>query len=388
MQVRKNLDITWRDLLYGFFSLLSFKSPKDVTGKIEALWKEESFVCFSVRTGFDLLLRELALPEGSEVVVSPVTIPGMIDILLEHNLVPVPADLDRKTLSITLKSLKEAVSPGTKAVLLTSLFGSFHRDNEVISWIKENNLLLFEDFAQCFHSTEGDKHPDSDAAFYSFGSLKFATALGGAVICLKDRTLKQALVKSYSQYRIQPRGTFCKKLIKYSFLKLLSLPFFYTLLVKAVSLSKRDSDALIHSWTRGFPGKDPLKKMRYQCSLAQLTLLLRRLKNYSVPGSSISCAELLQKKLRERFFIPGLEAQNHYYWVFPVQTDKRDSFTAFMRSQGFDVSSRSSMVSVKDPEGRGCSQAETLMNSLVFLPLMKKKKDILRLCESAAAWGL
>ncbi|HCK72012.1 MAG TPA: aminotransferase DegT, partial [Planctomycetaceae bacterium] len=51
-------------------------------------------MCLSVRTGFDLLFQALNLPAGSEVLVSALTIDGMLRVIEEHDLVAVPVDLD------------------------------------------------------------------------------------------------------------------------------------------------------------------------------------------------------------------------------------------------------------------------------------------------------
>lgn len=62
------------------------------------------------RTGFDLLLQSLRLPKGSEVLCSAITIPDMLYVIRSHGLVPVPVDLDPKTLAVDMEQLRLAVS--------------------------------------------------------------------------------------------------------------------------------------------------------------------------------------------------------------------------------------------------------------------------------------
>ncbi len=54
--------------------------------------------CLSVRSGFDLLLEALALPHGSEVLVSAIMHPGMVRDIVARGLIAVPVDLDPGTL--------------------------------------------------------------------------------------------------------------------------------------------------------------------------------------------------------------------------------------------------------------------------------------------------
>ena len=58
--------------------------------KLESFWSEgrnDALACLSVRSGFDLLLQSFALPAGSEVLFSAVTIQDMPKIAEAHGLV-------------------------------------------------------------------------------------------------------------------------------------------------------------------------------------------------------------------------------------------------------------------------------------------------------------
>ena len=92
---------------------------------MEAAWDARaSLACLSVRSGFDALLGALALPRGSEVLMSAVNIADMARIIEAHGLTPVPVDLDMQTLTVSMASLARAATPCTRAVLVAHLFGS------------------------------------------------------------------------------------------------------------------------------------------------------------------------------------------------------------------------------------------------------------------------
>ena len=52
---------------------------------------------------------------------------------------------------------------------------------------REHGLLLVEDCAQAFQGPERMGDPVADVSMYSFGTLKTSTALGGAILRVRDR---------------------------------------------------------------------------------------------------------------------------------------------------------------------------------------------------------
>merc|ERR1712196_123288 len=80
MWVRIRFDIGWRDLLLSLLDCLWSCQRKYSLCKTEQAWGDESdfLVTLSVRSSFDLALRALELPRGSEILFSAITVPDMI----------------------------------------------------------------------------------------------------------------------------------------------------------------------------------------------------------------------------------------------------------------------------------------------------------------------
>src|SRR5687768_1802064 len=93
---RGSPDLSWSDLAMGALALFRAGDHAALQSRAEAAWSsgDDTLACLSVRTGLDLLLQALALPRGSEVLVSAITIRDMVRILEHHGLVPVPLDVD------------------------------------------------------------------------------------------------------------------------------------------------------------------------------------------------------------------------------------------------------------------------------------------------------
>src|SRR5262245_28770618 len=113
---RGRLDIGWSDLAAGALACGRPGDREALQRRVEALWsaQPDALACLSVRSGLDLLLGALALPKGSEVLVTAVTIRDMIRVIENHGLVPVPVDLDMRTLAPKPESLSALVGPRTK----------------------------------------------------------------------------------------------------------------------------------------------------------------------------------------------------------------------------------------------------------------------------------
>jgi dTDP-4-amino-4,6-dideoxygalactose transaminase len=192
MIARKQIDIGWRELAFGMKACFWAGKPADNT-----FCDCESLICLSIRSGFDLLLSELALPAGSEVLIS-VTIPAMPRILAEHGLVPVPVDIDMSTLSVTAEALRNAVTPQTKAIVVAHLFGSRMDMEPVLAVAREYQLFVIEDCAQAYAGPTFKGHPESDVRMFSFGPIKTATTIGGAVLFIRDPVLRVKMERSGS----------------------------------------------------------------------------------------------------------------------------------------------------------------------------------------------
>ena len=192
MWCRKRIDIAWSDLAAGIFGSLFSRDPAVYEQAIEKAWPAGDraiFPCLSVRSGWDLLLTALDLPAGSEVLMSAMTIPDMAGIAQAHGLVPVPLELDPALAAPTPETLRQAITPRSRIVLIAHLFGNRIDLNPHIAIAREHNLLFIEDCAQAYAGPQFAGHREADVSMFSFGTIKTATALGGGVLHLRDREL-------------------------------------------------------------------------------------------------------------------------------------------------------------------------------------------------------
>ena len=154
MYARKRLDVGWLDLAAGLLRCATTRDPERHARDAEA-WFETAdranggsrgaLCCLSVRSGLDLYLEALALPRGREVLMSALTIPDMWKVLEHHGLVPVPLDVDARTLAPRIEDARAAATPRTRAVLVAHLFGT---EIPLAPWVelaRERGWVLLED---------------------------------------------------------------------------------------------------------------------------------------------------------------------------------------------------------------------------------------------------
>lgn len=95
----------------------------------------------------------LNLEPGDEVICSPITDMGSIATLLYQQLIPVFADVDPVTLNITTETVKDRLSPYTKAIVVTHLFGNPCDIQGIMKLANRYDLPVVEDCAQSFLAT-------------------------------------------------------------------------------------------------------------------------------------------------------------------------------------------------------------------------------------------
>jgi dTDP-4-amino-4,6-dideoxygalactose transaminase len=370
---RKKLDIGWSDLGFALACCLGPGQRMRRQRRLEAACAGDraALVALSVRSGFDGLLQALALPPGSEVVLSAVTIRDMVTIIESHGLRPVPVDVDMQRLAVDAGDIERVLTPRTRAILLAHLFGSRMPLEPLVEVARRHGLLLIEDCAQAF-TADGDLgHPGCDVSMLSFGPIKTATALGGALLRFRDPGLCDSVHRGQQQFAVQSRWSFLKRVAKFGALKLLTMAVPYTAFVRACHWSGASHDAIVNNVARGFPGGELLARLRLQPCGPQVALLARRFARYRREriARRIAAAESVIAHM-PTIRRPGGLAQGHSHWVFPVLSADPDRLVARLWDAGFDATrGASTMCAIGSAEGAAPAQAQQAMRQLVYLPV-------------------
>lgn len=372
MYPRGTPDIAWNDLVSATGHV--FKPGECDLASVDGWSSEHNLPTLSVRSGFDLILRGLDCPDGSEVICSAITIPGMIRIIRHHDLVPVPVDVDRNTLCVDVDQLEEALTSSTRAILIAHLFGSRMNMDPIAKFANKHDLYLIEDCAQAFGNDGYRGHADTDVTMFSFGPIKTATALGGGVLRVKDPKQKYRFEEIQAGYPVQPRRVFLKRIVKFIGLKLLARASLFGPFSLLCQILGTNHDDVIVSSTRGFPGEWSIERFRKRPSAPLRALLHRRLRqdHRARIQTRTQFAEAIYDRLpAER--CPGHSAPEHVYWIIPVISDHPDRLVKRLWDNGYDATRRGSSLEVLQPPENGDyptpEQALSFMDNVIYLPV-------------------
>lgn len=377
MYSRKRFDIGWTDILAGLAACTSRADGAEAAARVER-WFDggsgDAFACLSVRTGLDLYLEQLALPHGSEVLMSALTIPDMARVVARHGLVVVPVDVDSATLAPRPEAWRRAAGPRTRAAILAHLFGTRVSLDPLVDLRRERGILVLEDDAQAFTGPDWRGDPAADVSMFSFGPIKTATALQGAVLRVRDPAVLARMRAVHAGLPRATQGEFAKRSLKYAGLKALSWRPVYAAFVRISESRGGSVDAVIQKTVRGFPGGDLFVKIRHQPCPAMYALLARRLEQYD--GSRVAerarLGDGLAHAIGDVAQVPGMRASVHTHWVFTVLADRPDELVAALRGSGFDATRVATLTALPAPEGRpelDPREARAIVSRLVYLPL-------------------
>jgi perosamine synthetase len=377
LYARHRLDIGASHLAFGAAAITAAR-PAQAATEVERLWSPtgDALACLSVRSAFHLLLSALDLPRGSEVLFSAVTHPDMPRLAEFHGLRPLPIDLDRDTLAPRLELVERAITPITRMVVVAHLFGGRVDLSALAGICRRNGLLLIEDCAQAFRGPEHTGDPLADVSLFSFGMLKTATALGGALATVRDAGLLTRMRRIQARWPMQARRSHFERLAQMAAFIALARPVPYALVAKLSSLLGSDFDRVVNSSARAFPAgraADLVKRLERRPSAPLLRLLAHRVRHFDHQrfAARAQAGERLAAALPKGLHIGG-SALDRTHWLFPVTAGDPDRLIAAARSAGFDAARRASSVcAIEAPADRRelePHEAKAFMSGLVFLP--------------------
>jgi perosamine synthetase len=221
--------------------------------------------------------------------------------------------------------------------------------------------------------------------------LKTCTALGGALLKVKDPSLRVRMRTIHQGWPLQARRAYTAVVFKFFLFNLITRPVVYGLFAWLCRTVGRDFDRLVNSSVRAFRHGGLLPQLEVRPSAPLLATLAFRLRTFDDVRLRWRTAsgEWLGANLPGHLQLPGGQAQNRTHWLFPVVTPQADQLISECRRAGFDAARGASSVStVAAPIGRPESeptQARKMMVRLVFLPAYPElpKGSLARLVAAA-----
>lgn len=135
--------------------------------------------------------------EDDEVITTPITFAASANCALYCGAKPVFADINPETYNIDPESIRNRITPATKAVVAVDFTGQATELDTIIEICKKNNLILIEDAAHSLGTRYKGKGIGSiaDMTTFSFHPVKTVTGGEGGAITTNDETLYQKLLR-------------------------------------------------------------------------------------------------------------------------------------------------------------------------------------------------
>ena len=132
---------------------------------------------------------------GDEIITTSITDMGALSAILYQGAIPMFADVDARTGNITAKTIAQRISPRTKAIIVTHLFGNPCHMTSIMAVANKHGIPVIEDCAQAFESTHAGRKIGTFGAIgcFSLQQGKHITTGEGGLVVSNDAALARRM---------------------------------------------------------------------------------------------------------------------------------------------------------------------------------------------------
>lgn len=155
------------------------------------------FPCSSGTASLHVAFAALRLKPGDEVIVPSITDMGSVIGILHQLLVPVFVDIDPRSYNADPQSIRDAITPKTRAILAVHLCGNPCDMDAIMAIAREHQLIVIEDCAQAWGARYDGQLVGlmGDLGCYSFNDFKHLSCGDGGLVGTNRDDLGQHLSK-------------------------------------------------------------------------------------------------------------------------------------------------------------------------------------------------
>jgi dTDP-4-amino-4,6-dideoxygalactose transaminase len=156
---------------------------------------KHAFACASGTAAIHCAIAALDLEPGDEVITTSITDMGALTPILYQGAIPVFCDVEPRTCNVTARAIEARISPRTKAIIVTHLFGNPCEMSDIMDLARHYEIPVIEDCAQSFLATYDNKKTGTLGAIgcFSLQQGKHITTGEGGVVVTNDDALARRL---------------------------------------------------------------------------------------------------------------------------------------------------------------------------------------------------
>lgn len=118
---------------------------------------KHSYACSSGTAAIHCAMVAVDPEPGDEVITTSITDMGALTPIVYQGAIPVFADVDPRTLNVTAKTIEACLSPKTKAIIVSHMFGNPCDMKPILALASKRGIPVIEDCAQAFGATVDGK---------------------------------------------------------------------------------------------------------------------------------------------------------------------------------------------------------------------------------------
>ena len=182
---------------------------------LECAWAESvgakhAVSCNSNTSGLFAAIGAAGIGPGDEVIVTPYTMSASATAIVGYNGVPVFADIQPDIFCLDPASIRERITPRTKALMVVHLFGHPADMDPILDIAREHNLVVIEDAAQAPGAMYKERKVGTlgDMTVFSLNYHKHIhTGEGGIVVTnSNDYAERLQLIRNHGESVVGPKG--------------------------------------------------------------------------------------------------------------------------------------------------------------------------------------
>jgi perosamine synthetase len=155
----------------------------------ELLGVKYAYACASGSGAVHCAVAAIDPEPGDEIITTSITDMGALTPMLYQGAIPVFADVDPNTWNVTAATIEACITPRTKAIVVTHIFGNPCEMTEIMALANARGIPVIEDCAQAFLSTHKGQSIGSFGAVGCFSLQQgkhITTGEGGLVVTNDD----------------------------------------------------------------------------------------------------------------------------------------------------------------------------------------------------------
>jgi perosamine synthetase len=340
------------------------------------------------RMAFFYILKAMQLPPGSEIILPALTFWVVPELARVAGLRPVFADVDPATFNLDPKALERAITPGTRAVVPTHLYGQPCDMDPILAVACRHNLAVIEDCAHSLGATYRGRPVGTfgDAGFFSFQTLKPLNTYGGGMALVRDPALAQRVAGLAAAEPWPEESRVMRRLRLGRLQRIFTRPRVFTTtafpILWAASWFKAKPDVYLWESIRPLDALPASYTERYSNVQAALGLAgLERLDEWT--QLTRAHAHFMDETLRD---LPGVRTpqvspdRSHVYYQYCVYVPDRDDLVRRCIRRGIDIETLHVDVCTRLPlfgkarrETPGADQAATAVQLPVYAGLSESQ---------------